>query len=92
MVEMEVLQALGEQLSVPFVRLRTGVYDPDIMKLLNSATARRLQVLPLQRLRGELALATMDPQAIPAFDEVEQRLGCRVRPVLACREDILARH
>ncbi len=87
--EQEVLQALGEQLSVPYVRLRTGVYDPDIITLLNSATVKRLQVLPLQRLRGELALATMDPQAIPAFDEIEQRLGCRVRPVLACREDIL---
>jgi type IV pilus assembly protein PilB len=88
--EQEVLQALGEQLSVPFVRLRTGVYDPDIIKLVNSATVRRLLVLPLQRLRGELALATMDPQAIPAFDEIERRLGCRVRPVLACREDIIA--
>ncbi len=87
--EQEVLQALGEQLSVPYVRLRTGIYDPDIITLLNSATSKRLQVLPLQRLRGELALATMDPQAIPAFDEIEQRTGCRVRPVLACREDIL---
>ena len=87
--EQEVLQALGEQLSVPFVRLRAGIYDPHIVNLVSSTIARRLQVLPLQRLRGELALATMDPQAIPAFDEIEQRLGCRVRPVLACREDIL---
>jgi type IV pilus assembly protein PilB len=87
--EDDVLQALGEQLSVPFVRLRTGIYDPDIVNLVKSNTARRLQVLPLQRLRGELALATMDPQAIPAFDEIEQRLGCRIRPVLACHEDIL---
>ncbi|MGB5177129.1 MAG: ATPase, T2SS/T4P/T4SS family [Gammaproteobacteria bacterium] len=87
--ERDVLHALAEQLSVPIVHLRTGIYDPDIVKLVNAATARRLQVLPLQRLRGELALATVDPQAIPAFDEIEQRLGCRVRPVLACREDIL---
>ncbi|MDX2458139.1 MAG: ATPase, T2SS/T4P/T4SS family, partial [Gammaproteobacteria bacterium] len=88
--EHEVLRALGEQLSVPFVRLRAGIYDPDIVTLVKKNTARRLQVLPLQRLRGELALATMDPQAIPAFDEIEQQLGCRIRPVLACREDILA--
>ena len=87
--EQEVLRALGEQLSVPYVRLRPGIYDPEIIALVDRSTAMRLQVLPLQKVRGELALATVDPQAIPAFDEVEQRVGCRVRPVLACREDIL---
>ena len=87
--ELEVLRALGEQLSVPYVHLRAGIYDPDIVALVDNTTARRLQVLPLQMIRGELALATVDPQAIPAFDEVEQRIGCRVRPVLARREEIL---
>ena len=66
--EHEVLRALGEQLSVPFVRLRAGIYDPDIVTLVKKNTARRLQVLPLQRLRGELALATMDPQATSPFE------------------------
>ncbi len=48
-----------------------------------------MHVLPLQTLRGELFLATTDPQAMPVFDEVERRTGKRVRPVLARREDIL---
>jgi type IV pilus assembly protein PilB len=87
--EQEVLRALGEQLSVPYVRLRAGIYDPEIVALIDRTAAMRLQVLPLQKVRGELALATVDPQAIPAFDEVEQRVGCRVRPVLARREEIL---
>lgn len=87
--ENEVLQALGEQLSVPYVRLRTGIFDLDIVRLLDSATARRLKLLPLQRVRGEMAVATMDPQAIPAFDELERKLDCRVRPVLADSEAIL---
>jgi type IV pilus assembly protein PilB len=87
--EQEVLRALGEQLSVPYVRLRAGIHDPEIVALIDRSAAMRLQVLPLQKVRGELALATVDPQAIPAFDEVEQQVGCRVRPVLACREEIL---
>ena len=87
--ENEVLMALGEQLSVPYVRLRNGIYDPDVVPLINVATAQRLRVLPLQSVRGVLALATVDPQDIPAFDEIEQRTGCRVRPVLARREEIL---
>ena len=88
-IENEVLMALGEQLSVPYVRLRNGIYDPDVVPLINVATAQRLRVLPLQSVRGVLALATVDPQDIPAFDEIEQRTGCRVRPVLARREEIL---
>jgi type IV pilus assembly protein PilB len=86
--EQEVLLALGEQLSVPYVRLRSGIYDPDIVALINKSTANRLKVLPLQKVRGVLTLATVDPQAIPAFDEIEQKTGCRVHPVLARHEEI----
>ncbi len=87
--EQDVLMAIGEQLSVPYVRLRAGIYDPDAANLLDRKTAARLRVVPLQRVRGSVALAVTDPQAIPSFDEVEQRIGCRVYPVLAQREEIL---
>jgi len=88
--EMDVLSALGEQLEVPVIRLRAGVYDADVVNLLDRKTLGRLQVMPLQQLRGELFLATVDPQAMPVFDEVERRTGLRVQPVLARREDILS--
>ena len=87
--EQDVLIALGEQLGVPFIRLRAGIFDPDIVAQLDKDVAVRLRVLPLQKVRGVLALATSDPQAIPAFDEVEERTGCRVQPVLSRQEDIL---
>ncbi|MEZ5542669.1 MAG: ATPase, T2SS/T4P/T4SS family [Pseudomonadota bacterium] len=87
--EQEVLSALGEQLGIPCVRLRAGIYDPAVINTLDRRVARRLQVLPLQRIRGVLYLATSDPQAIPALGEVEKLAGCRVRPVIARREDIL---
>jgi len=86
--EPEVLKALGVQLGVPFVHLRPGIYDPAIAKLLNKSTARRLRVLPLQRVRGTVSLATVDPQAVPAFDEVAKSIDCQIQPVLASQEDI----
>ncbi|TDJ23436.1 MAG: STAS domain-containing protein [Gammaproteobacteria bacterium] len=86
--EPEVLKALGVQLDVPFVHLRPGIYDPAIAKLLNKSTARRLRVLPLQRVRGTVSLATVDPQAVPAFDEVAKSIDCQIQPVLASQEDI----
>ena len=87
--ESEVLGALAEQLAVPFVNLRPGVFDPDMANLLPRETARRLKVLPLFKVRGELTLATAQPQAMPSLREVEEALDCRVRPVLARQEDIL---
>ncbi len=86
--ENDVLRALSEQLGVPFVRLRPGLYDPVVSGALDSSIARRLCVLPLFRVRSALYLATAKPQDMPAFDEISERLQCEVRPVLARKEDI----
>ena len=85
----DVLQLISGQLSVPYVRLQPAIYDPVVVELLDRNIARRLKVLPLFKVRGVLYLATPNPQAIPILDEVEEQLGCIVRPVLAGREDIL---
>ena len=87
--DQDVLQLLSEQLNVPYVRLRSRIYDPDVIRLLERDIARRLRVLPLFKVRGVLFLATANPQAMPTLDEVEERVGCSVRPILAAREDIL---
>jgi len=88
--ENDVLRALGEQLGVPFLRVRPGLFDPAAASLLESGVARRLCVLPLFRVRSTLYLATAKPQDMPTFEEVSERLQCVVRPILARREDILA--
>ena len=87
--EQDILKSLSEQLSVPYIRLRADLYDPDVVSLLDKSIAKRLKVLPLFKIRDELSLATADAQAVPSFNEIEERLGCRVRPILARREDIL---
>ncbi|MFK7816840.1 MAG: ATPase, T2SS/T4P/T4SS family [Gammaproteobacteria bacterium] len=87
--EQDILKSLSEQLSVPYIRLRADLYDPEVVNLLDKNIAKRLKVLPLFKVRDELSLATADAQAVPSFNEIEERLGCRVRPILARREDIL---
>jgi type IV pilus assembly protein PilB len=87
--DQDVLQLLSRQLGVPSVRLRSHIYDPAVVELLDRNVARRLKVLPLFKVRGVLFLATANPQATPILDEVEEHVGCTVRPVLAVREDIL---
>ena len=88
--EQEILKALSEQLSIPYIKLHTGLYDPDIIHLLEKPIASRLKVLPLFKIRDQLSLATADAQAIHSFNEIEERMKCRVRPVLAKKEDILS--
>lgn len=87
--ENDVLRALGQQLGVPFVRIRPGLFDPAAATLLERNVARRLCVMPLFRVRNTIYLATSKPQDMPTFEEVSERLQCVVKPVLARREDIL---
>jgi len=87
--EQEVLATLGEQLDVPFVRLRPGLYDASVVRSIPKRTAERLNVVPLFQVRGEVTLAMTDAQSIPLINEVEERLRCRVRPVLARSDEIL---
>ncbi|MGI9341411.1 MAG: ATPase, T2SS/T4P/T4SS family [Gammaproteobacteria bacterium] len=87
--ERQVLQALAEQLAVPMVRLRAGVYDPETVAMLDPETAKRLKVLPLFCVRGVVSLATANPQDMPSLTEIEDRLQATVRPIMARAEDIL---
>ena len=86
--ESDLLSVLSIQLSLPFMRLRTGLFDPEAVRLINADTARKLNVLPLFKVRGLLYLATKDPQAMVSFDTVEDLTGLKVKPVLVCTEDI----
>ncbi len=83
-----VYQVLAEQLEVPFIRLRNGIFDPQVTARLSQPIARRLQVVPLFLVRGELTIATGDPQDMPVLTEIESRLGVKVVPVLAIPEEI----
>ena len=87
--ENDVLRALGEQLGVPFVRVRPGLFDPGLAQKLDVDVARRLCILPLFRVRSDIYVATTKPQDMPTLEEVSERLQCVVRPVLARKEDIL---
>ena len=87
--EDDVLRTLAQQLDIPRIPLRTGVFDPEAVGLLEEPTCRRLQVLPLFKVRDSLAVAISDPLAVPILDEIEQRTKLQPRPVLASREEII---
>ncbi len=87
--EHDFLETLSIQLSIPYITLRVGLYDPDTIKLLDNEITGRLKMVPLFMVNNTLSVATADAQAIASFTEIEERLKCRVKPVLARKEDIV---
>ena len=83
------LRTLSEQLAMPYVVLRQGLYDPQVFESLDREVLNRIKMVPMFLVRGELTLATSDPQAMASFSELEEKLNCKVKPVLARSGDIV---
>ncbi len=85
----DLLKALSRQLNIPYVVLRPGLYESAATDLVPKNVARRLEVLPMFKVNNTLVLATRDPQQVNVLDELEELSGCKLRLVLAKKEDIL---
>jgi type IV pilus assembly protein PilB len=86
--EAALFKALAEQLDLPFVSLRAGLYDPVAVAMLEREVAKRLSVIPLFMVENTLTVATGEPQAVHSIDEIRNRTGCRVRVAMAPPADI----
>ncbi|NOX58836.1 MAG: Flp pilus assembly complex ATPase component [Planctomycetes bacterium] len=87
--ELDVIEARGEQLSIPFVDLSKVKVDPELLKVVPSRTVHRYNLFPVDRKNGAIRLATCNPFDLYAFDELRMLTGCKVEPVLAPEQDIL---
>lgn len=86
--EIVLLKALAEQINIPFLALRSGIYDAAIVHIIKQDVARQLDVMPLFRINDVLTVATADPHAIHSFDELKVITGCKIRIVLAAPDNI----
>ena len=85
----DLLTALSRQLRTPYIALRAGLYESAATELIPREVSRRLEVLPMFKVHDTLVVATTDPQSIPAVDELHDISECKLRLVLAKREEIL---
>jgi type IV pilus assembly protein PilB len=86
--EETLLRFLGPQMGVPAVRLRDGLIDPAVVKLLPRHKAEALCAVAMFKVRDTLSVALAEPRNLQHVDELERIAGCRVRPVLALRSNI----
>lgn len=80
--------ALSNQLDLPYIRLKSDMIDPDAVKLIPAAMARKFNLIPLIKAGGELNIAIADPLNKPAIEAVEQHSGCSVNISVALIREI----
>lgn len=92
--EQVLLQAVAEQLGIPFVEIGARPIPPRVVQLVPERLVRSRNVVPLELLsesrRGPLVVAFSDPYNLATLDEVAFATGLSVRPVLAAEADVAA--
>ncbi len=84
----QLLPFLRHQMQVPAARLREGLVDPHIVKLLPRSKAESLCSIALFKVRETLTVAMAQPLNLELVDELERITGLKVRPVVALQADI----
>ena len=86
--EATMLPFLEKQLGVQGVRLRDGMVDPEVVKLIPRGVAESLGLLALFRVHGTLSVAMSEPKNLQQRDELSRITGLRIRPLFALPVDI----
>jgi len=85
----DMLRILGRNLGFPCCQLRHGLIDPNLLKMIGEEECERLAAIPMFKIHDTLTVAMSDPQSLPKVDRLRELTGCRIRPVLAPRANIL---
>ncbi len=92
--ERELLEVLGQQLSIPLVELADETIDVELVKSVPAKLVHRRRILPMRRENDMLIVATSDPFDIYALDELRALTGLpggdfeKIKAVLATEGEI----
>jgi len=86
--EGKMAEILGNQLDIPFAALKDMAVDPEVVKIVPEALARKHRVLPLSIRGGELTIAMSDPLDVFAMDEIRRYAKVPVSPVVVTEKDL----
>ncbi len=81
--EKELLGIIGSEAGVPPIDLERVTVAPEIVDLMDQATAERHRVLPIAKIGQVLTLAVADPFDVVQVDHLQLLLKCDLRPVVA---------
>jgi len=84
--EVEVLETLSIQLSIPYIDLKYFNIEKLALKHLDKETARRLLAVPLFETQSAIAIGVHDPSDLKVIDEIELKTGRTIQPILCSKE------
>jgi len=86
----EVLERCGAgQIDLPVIDLPKYEIDPDALKLVPEAMARKYTLLPLRVEESSLFVAMADPTNLYAIEDLRVRTSLNIKPLRALRADIM---
>ena len=85
----EITALLSKQYGVPSIALNQFEIAPGVIKLVSGETARRYQIVPLNRAGATLTIAMTDPTNVFALDDVKFMTGDQIEPVVASEGAVL---
>lgn len=86
--EDHVFECLASELGLPFARLDNKLFDPKAFDALPRDFVEKNTVLPLFRVRNELAVAIAEPTNVFLLDRLRDAAKCEILPVVAAAKDI----
>jgi hypothetical protein len=90
MAEEALLDAVGSQLQVPFIRLEDETFDPAIAGFVGAHIARARRCIPVRREKDQIIMAMADPLDLATLNEVERLCKARVDIRIAPETAIMA--
>jgi type IV pilus assembly protein PilB len=79
---------LAEELDVSYIDLSNYLFEPETVRLVPAALARRRKVIPAFHIGDSLTVAMANPQDITALDELRRVTGRNIMPALSSLADI----
>ena len=86
--EEQLIGFLSRQYGIPSITLSQLDIDPEVLKLVPSAIAKKYEVLPIKKQGTALTLAMADPTNVFALDDVAFMTNLQVTPVVASQAAI----
>jgi MSHA biogenesis protein MshE len=88
--EVQIAQALGKQLRIPFADLSRRSVRPEVARLLPESQARRLRALALEAGPDSVKVGMADPSDINAYDEITRLIQRDIDLVVVAESQLVA--
>ncbi len=89
LTEDQLLDFLSRQLNIPLVDLRHYTFQPEVVRLIPEAHARRFRAIALAREDEAVLVGFADPIDLFAYDEIGRLLRQPLRPAVVKETDLL---